>query len=138
LIRYYQDVLRLIERHGQQADENEQYFWLKPVIYTRGVFDITFSWHDTWVEAETALDNLSATSEGSLYEDFEQGWHFESFAEGARLFLRDSDPDFNKEHVCIVTDRRAFSEQIPTVRERMTRVLQELRTTFGRDYWSGR
>ncbi len=126
--------MRLAAKY-RRAGLSSSYFWLRPVIYSRGVFDITFAWHDTWEEAETVLDSLSANHEGGLYDFIEQGWQFEAFAEHGTLFIREADPDNDVEHCCIATDRHRLSEQIPAVRERMMRVLQELRTTFGHDYW---
>jgi hypothetical protein len=84
------------------------------------------------------LDALAGPGEGLLFHDLEQGWEFHAFAEGDRLFLREGNFDSGEEHFAIATDRAQLGGQIPAVRERVDRLVQELSAALGRDYWSRR
>jgi len=138
LVRYYQDVLRLVTRHRKEIGQKSQYFWMRPLIFARGKFAITFPWYDTWEEAVPLLNALAGSGEGLLFHDLEQGWEFHAVAEGNRLFLRQGDPDSGEEHFVIATDRTQLGGQIPAVRERASRLFGELSVALGRDYWSRR
>ncbi len=138
LVRYYQDVLRLVARHRKEIGQQSQYFWMRPVIFARGEFAITFPWYDTWEEATPVLDALAGSGEGLLLHDLDQGWEFHAFAEGDRLFLRQGDFDSDEEHFAIAADRAQLGGQVPAVRERVGRLMQELSAALGRDYWTRR
>jgi hypothetical protein len=138
LIRYYQDVLRLVARHRKEIRRQSQYFWMRPLIFAQGEFAITFPWYDTWEEAIPMFDALAGPGEGLLFHDLEQGWEFHAFADGDRLFLRQGDLDSGEEHFVIAADREQLADQTPAVRQRIDHLMQELSTALGRDYWSRR
>lgn len=136
LARYYQDVLRLIVHHRKDIELQSQYFWMRPLIFARGEFAVTFPWYDTWEEATAVLDALAGPGEGLLFHDLEQGWEFHAFAECGRLFLRQGDFDSGEEHFAVATDRAHLGGQVPVVRKRVNRLVEELSASLGRDYWS--
>lgn len=138
LVRYYQDVMRLVVRHRKEIDQQSQYFWMRPLIFARGDFAITFPWYDTWEEAVPVLDALVGPGDGLLFHDLEQGWELHVFAERDCLFFRQGDFDSGEEHLAIAADRAQLSGQVPVVRERVPRLLQHLSAALGRDYWSRR
>src|SRR5262249_17977720 len=126
LVRYCQDVLRLVAHHRKRIGQHSQYFWMRPLIFSRGEFAITFPWYDTWGEAIPMLDALAAPGDGLLFHDLEQGWEFHLFAEGDHLFLRQGDFDSGEEHFVIAADRTKLSNQVPAVRVRVGQLIQEL------------
>lgn len=136
LVRYYQDVVRLAARHRKELKTDSSYFWIRPLIFARGELDITFPWYDTWAEAAPVLDALASPDDGQLFRDMDQGWDFEAFAEAERLFLRRGNSDSGEDLFIIATRRAAVMSQIPTVRGRVERLLQQLTAAMGRDYWS--
>jgi hypothetical protein len=138
LIRYYQDVMRVVAHHWKEIRRHSRYFWMRPVIFARGEFAIQFPWYDTWREAVPALNALMASSDGLVFEDMEQGWEFQTFAEGDRLFLRQGGFDSGEDLFVINANRLQLAGQVPAVRERVERLLQELSAAMGRDYWSHR
>jgi hypothetical protein len=138
LVRYYQDVLRFVANHRKETAQQSHYFWMRPLIFARGTFAITFPWYDTWQEATPVLDALAGPGEGLLFHDLDQGWEFHAFVEGDRLFLRQGDFDGGEEHFAIGVDRAQLVGQVPAVRERVGRLVQELSAALGRDYWSRR
>jgi hypothetical protein len=138
LVRYYQDVLRLGARHKKVLKQQSHYFWIRPLIFQKDEFAITFPWYDTWQEAVAVLDALEGTSDGLVFDDLEQGWDVQVFAEGDFLFLRQGDFDSGEEHIVIATHRARLASQVPAVRARVIHLLAELTGALGRDYWSRR
>jgi hypothetical protein len=114
LVPYYQDVERLIVYHMKKMGQQSHYFWMRPLIFTRGEFAITFPWYDTWEEAVPMLDALTALGDGQLFHDLDQGWEFHAFADGDQLVLRQGDLDSGKEHIVILhaARNRAFPLQL--------------------------
>lgn len=135
LVRYYADLLRRMDRHGKQAIRQPQYFWLSPLIFSTGELEISFPWHDTWEDAERLLDALEASEDGEVFSGIEQGWELTIFASGERLFIRQCD-NTGEEHECVSCDRAGLTRQVPPLRARSGRLLEELRAAFGHDYWS--
>ena len=138
LFQYYRDVLRLVSQHRKESRQQSHYFWIRPLIFARGQFAMTFPWYDTWGETVRLLDALAAPRDGWVFSDIDQGWEFQAFAEGGHLFLRQSDPDSGEEHFVIATNQEQLVAPVPAVRERVGLLLQELSGALGRDYWSRR
>jgi len=136
LIRYYQDVLLHIDRYHKNVKQQGSYFWMRPILYSSGVFAGASPWYDTWEEATSLLVALTSTEEGEVFWDYDQGWQFEVFAEADRIYLRDSDPDYGEERYVIAVDRSNLAAQASEVRRRGSRVLQELVAGIGRDFWT--
>lgn len=136
LVNYYADVLRLIRKHCKDLSRQSHYFWLRPMIFSTGGFAISFPWYDTWVDCACVLDNFEANSCGIVYSDIEQGWQLDVYADGDRLFLRQTDSDTGEEHCCVCCGRKQLTGQIAPLRVRAARILDHLRQTFGRDLWS--
>jgi hypothetical protein len=138
LVTYYLDVVRLCARHQKDIARQKTYFWIRPLIFAGEEFAITFPWYDTWAESAPVLDALATLDDGPLYDDVDQGWEFQAFAESGILFLRQADPDSNKEHVVIATDHLALADRVQRIGPRVARVLTELTAALGRDFWSKR
>lgn len=138
LVKYYKDVLRLVAQHRKEIKQQLYYFWMRPLIFAVGEFTLTFPWYDTWGEAVPLLDALVSPRDGLVFQDMDQGWEFEAFADGDLLFLRQSDCDSGEEHFVIAADRAQIAGQVPAVRQRVERLLRELSAALGRDYWSRR
>jgi hypothetical protein len=138
LIRYYQDALRLIARHRKLPGQQLGYFWMRPLLFAPGDFYIDFPWYDTWEEAVPVLEALASPNDGLLFQDMDEGWEFQAFAEGDRLFLRQSDFPSGEDYSVVAADRATVAGQVPAVRQRVGRVLGELVAAVGRDYWSRR
>jgi hypothetical protein len=138
LIRYYQDVVRLVERHGKDMNRQSSYFWMRPLIFARGEFALTFPWYDTWNEAFPLLDALASPNERLVFDDLEQGWKFDAFSHRGSLFLRQGDFDTGEEYAVVAVDREKLAGQVPSLRQRVTFLLRELSAALGHDYWSQR
>jgi hypothetical protein len=137
LLRHYADVIRLRDKHGKRWVGQPTYFWVRPLIFSPGVFDISFPWYDTWEETKPLLAALEQTIESEIFSDLEQGWEVTIFASGGRLFIRQGDFDSGEEQECVSCDRAELVAQV-RVRERCERILLELRAALGTDYWSRR
>lgn len=136
LIRYYQDVVRLATHHRKEIEQSSQYFWMRPLIFFHGDDAITFPWYDTWEEAFPLMDALISPDEGLVFHDLEQGWEVHVFADRKQLFLRQGNFDSREEHIVAAVDRTILAGQVPTVRQRVGHLLDELTAALGRDYWS--
>ena len=138
MITYYRDVLRLCDKHGKQWSHQPSYFWLRPLLYSPGQFDISFPWYDTWDETRPVLDVLERGGEGEIFSDLEQGWEVTMFAADGRLFIRQGDFDSGEELKCVSCDHAALAGQVGPVRSRCERLLNEMRAALGFDYWRRR
>ena len=136
LIDYYKDVVRLAGKHGKNIQNQQSYFWLRPLIYRRDEFTVSFPWYDTHVESQRFLDSIASISEGEIFWDRDQGWELTVYCRNDRTYIREWNPDDNEEHVQINCPSRQLCEQVAGVRERVDRVVGQLRSHFGHDYWS--
>jgi hypothetical protein len=136
MVRHYQDVLRLAEKHGIAAPQ--PHFWVKPYLFFDGGGEIPFDWHDTREQAEWVFSALESPGDGEIFDGVEQGWEVNIVADGGRLFIRHADFDTQQEHACIRCDRGTLVRQAAPLRARLDRILAELRAALGADYWSRR
>ena len=136
LIKYYQDVLRMIDRYGKRVADQRSYFWLRPVLFALDDFEISFPWYDTWEEAKPLMDALESTRNGAIFSDIEQSWEVKIFATDTELFIRQGNSDSKKEHACVSCDRFNLCQQIPALRARCEHLIAVLRTVLGGDYWT--
>jgi hypothetical protein len=135
MVRHYQDVLRLAEKHGIAAPHS--HFRVEPFLFFDGGGEIPFDWHDTREEAEWVFAALESPEDGQIFDGVEQGWEVNVVADGDRLFIRHGNED-GEEFACIRCDRGALVRQVAPLRARLDRILAELRTALGADYWSRR
>jgi hypothetical protein len=128
LFRYYQNVLSLSEKHNRLISQD--YFWMRPIIYSPERTIMTFPWYDTWTEAENFLQQVSTDKCGPIFSDIEQGWKADIYATADKLFFQQ---DNNLSTGC---HRQNFHKQLPSLRERAQKILNELQSHLGKDYWS--
>lgn len=138
LIRYYHDVLDAADRHSQEVEPRSPYFWIRPRILSMSESLISFPWYDTWMESISFLQALQQPGNGLLFDDLDQCWEVEVYAEANRLFLRETDFDSGELVESIACNRKQLVEQIPDIVKRVEGLLQTLISALGRDYWSGR
>ena len=138
LVKHYADVIRARDRHGKRWTKQPTYFWIRPLIFSPGTFEISFPWYDTWEESEPLLDALERSGEGEIFSDLDQGWEVAIVASGGRLLMRQGDFDSGEEQECVSCDRTYLTRQVPLLRDRCERMLSELRRALGHDYWSRR
>jgi hypothetical protein len=95
LIRYYGDVLRLIQKHGMSFDRKRHYFWLGFFIENPSQsFDVQFGYYTTLSRMAGAIKALSRPSaNGEVYWDEDQCELIQIDAHDGMLYIRDSDPD---------------------------------------------
>ena len=138
LLDYYQDVIRLANKHGKNIQDQRSYFWLRPLIYRHEEFTVSFPWHDTHAESQRFLDSVAAPSDGEIFWDRDQGWELTVYGKDGRTYIREWNPDDNEEHIRINCPSRQLCEQVAGVRERVDQIIGQLRSHFDHDYWSHR
>jgi hypothetical protein len=136
LIAYYRDVVRLIRKYRKDIKALGHYFWIRPLVFSRGLFAIDFPWYDTQQEAERFLDSLGRPDLGELFWDRDQCWELTIWADSESLYFREWDPDYQEEHVAVRCDKRLLQDQLPLVRGRLNSLLQKLGESLGQDFWS--
>lgn len=138
LAKYYQDVLRMAARHGKSIREQEHYFWMRPHIFSRSDAGICipFPWYDTSKESAILLEAILEDGDGLLYDDVEQGWTFDLYAEGDCVSLRHGCLDTGGEYSVFAVSRSALTNQAAGARQRMDQILVHLVAGLGKDYWT--
>jgi hypothetical protein len=137
LVCYYRDVRRLMEKR-QKIVGDDMYYWLRPMVFAEGVPDLAFPWHDCWRDIYALLSDLTSSGDGMLFRDKNEGWAFQVFGEGDRLFLWQSRLQSGVEDLAIATGRADVRRQVPEVRARMEPLLRELTEGVGADHWTKR
>ncbi|HEY0022897.1 MAG TPA: hypothetical protein VGB24_08305 [Longimicrobium sp.] len=139
LVRYYADVLRLMEKHRKKVIKHRYFFELVPIIFAPGdKFELRYFTSEHWETATLLLHNLEQQRDGTLDDARDQGHDVEVVGWGDRLFIRVTDPDADPviEHACVSCDRASLVRQIGPLRERTRRIRADLRRAFEVDYWS--
>ena len=136
LIDYYKDVVRLADKHGKNIQNQQSYFWLRPLIFRRDEFTVSFPWYDTYTESVRFLDDLACPAEGEVFWDRDQCWELSIYAQDDRLYIREWNPDDEEEHVGVNCPTDQLCGQVVGVRERFDRVMDQLRAGLGGDYWT--
>lgn len=135
LLNYYRDVLILAKEHKKRIENRSSYFWIRPLIYERDEFAITFPWYDTYEETKRFLESVEEKEEGQVFWDRDQCWELTAHARDGRLYLREWDPDYEEEHVSVSVDFASLRSQIKPTKNRTESILTQLRAALGRDYW---
>ena len=135
LLKYYRDVLILAKEHNKQIENRSSYFWIRPLIYKRDEFAITFPWYDTYEEIRRFLESAEEHKEGQVFWDRDQCWELTAHARNGRLYIREWDPDYEEEHVSVSLDFASLRSQIEPTRNRIDNILTQLRAALGKDYW---
>ena len=138
LIDHYEDVLRLAHKHGRNIQDQQSYFWLRPLIYRSDELNVSFPWYDTLAESKRFLDSIASGGDGELFWDCDQGWELTVYGLKNRTYIRERNPENGGEHTRINFPSSQLCEQVAVVRERVDRIVRQLRLHFGHDFWSGR
>jgi len=135
LIEYYGNILKLSRKHNKNP---ENYFWLRPVLFKEGEWAFTFPWYDTLREVDNLFSNLQAKGPGEVFGDEDQGWCFEAYVEGGRLYLRESNPDAEERDYELVVSvpHSMVIGQMSQVLSRVKHQIGLFTERFGADYWS--
>ena len=111
LLRYYTDVLRAMQQHRKELNALSSYFWMRPVVRSRGKTLMSFPWHDTYPETAGFLRAVQDPSEeATLYSDLDQGWQVELYAAGNKLYLAQGSDDDDEPGTVYYTDRDRFAK----------------------------
>jgi hypothetical protein len=140
LVRYYSDVVRLIEKHAKKVIDHRHYFTLQPILYSPGgEFELRYFTSGHWETAALTLERLEDGRDGLHHDDVDEHWRVEVIGSGDRLYIRVTDPDAEsgvEELECVSCDRSSVIQQVGPLRERTRRLRQLLSGAFPVDYWS--
>jgi hypothetical protein len=135
LVRYYQSVMQAAAAHRKGLRELRHYFWLRPVLLSRGEAVLTFPWHDTYPQAAEVLQSLTSPEpEGLLYHDLDQGWQLAIYATADKLYFQQGDDD-GRVADRYVTDRARLQTLAAAALARTRQQLETIVRGVGQDFW---
>jgi hypothetical protein len=139
LINYYESVFRLNDKYEKELS-NASYFWIRPIIKNldNGNILASFPWYDTLQEIRYLCNGLINNEEGEIFYDRDQGWEIIVENDDGKLFIKESDPDYNETFCCIWVDRQEMIKQVKTTLEKIELIVNQLANYFGVNYWEKR
>ena len=136
LLRYYTEVLRAAKQHRQDLMHLSSYFGLQPVLRSKGRTLIAFSWPESYAGAAGFLRAAQAPEPAaSLYGDIDQGWQFEMYAEGNKLYVADGSDDDDRPDVVYYTDRDHFAKLAADALNRLQKQVALFVRETGQNPW---
>ena len=136
LVRYYKSVLTNIQKYRMDLSKCKQYFWMRPfLLYEHGV--VSFPWYDTYSETNHLLTSIEEATVGEVFWDRDQGWELNMIAQEGRLYIREWDPDDSGSIPSVNMDcpLGTLQSQCTEIKLRVKRVLNDLETALGSNYW---
>lgn len=139
LIKYYESVMRLNHKYEKEL-RNWSYFWIRPII--KNLHDdkilASFPWYDTLGEIRYLCNHLTNNEEGEIFYDRDQNWEVIVENYEGKLFIKESDPDYNETFCCISVDRQEMLTQMKTLLEKTELIIKQLAEHYGVNYWEKR
>ena len=133
LARYYTSVVKAATLHRKQLKDKTHYFWMRPVLLSRGEVILTFPWYDTFPESAGLLKSLvDPLPEGLIFEDMEQGWRFGAYATAEKVYFLQGTETGN--HTAVHTDRARLQQAAAGALARTRQILEILVKQVGQDY----
>ncbi|MCU0390342.1 MAG: hypothetical protein MUE81_04430, partial [Thermoflexibacter sp.] len=119
---------------------NASYFWIRPIIKNldNGNILASFPWYDTLQEIRYLCNGLINNEEGEIFYDRDQSWEIIVESYEGKLFIKESDPDYDETFCCIWVDRQEMMAQVKTVLEKTELIVSQLAKHFGVNHWEKR
>ena len=135
LARYYTSIVQAATKHRKQLKDQTHYFWMRPVLLSRGEVQLTFPWYDTFPESAALLQDLADPKpEGLLYTDMEQGWTSAAYATADKIYFLQGD-EGGRPHTACHTDRARLQQAAGLALTRTRQIMEILVKQLGQDYW---
>jgi hypothetical protein len=135
LARYYTSVVQAAAKHRKQLRELDFYFWMRPVLLSRGEVQLTFPWYDSYPESAGLLKSLlDPVPEGLINTDMDQGWRFGAYATADKVYFLQGG-ETGKPHIALHTDRARLQQAATLALARTQQVMEALVKQVGQDYW---
>lgn len=136
MLRYYTEVLQTARQHRKELSHLTHYFGLQPVLRSKGRTLVSFPWPDTYLAAAGFLRAVQAGEVAStLYGDMDQGWQFEVYAEGNKLYVADGSDEDDRPAVVYCTDRNHFAKLAAEVLARLQQQVALFVRETGQNPW---
>jgi hypothetical protein len=139
LIKHYESVMKLNLKYEKEL-RYSSYFWIRPIIknLNEGNILASFPWYDTLEEIRYLCNHLKDIEEGEIFYDRDQSWEIIIENYEGKLFIKESDPDYNETFCCISIDRQEMLMQIKILLEKTELIIKRLTEYFGINYWEKR
>lgn len=132
LEKYYASAIQWAAHHGRTLKAADSMFWLRPLIFVKDHFLFNFPWYDSVEETRRCLHGLLT----GHFDDQDQGWRFEAQTQGQYLYLRQSDPDQEREMEVVCLSTQVLMAQIPCCLARLEAQIRFLTQRLGCNYWT--
>jgi hypothetical protein len=139
LAAYYSQVVAAARQHRMPFNAIRHHFWVRlQLASAEGGIEFSFPWYDTYSESKRFLDALASDESGMIFDDLDQGWGIEAYAQDEVLYLRQSDPDSPElaPQAHGQVPRAALQAQLHELSDRTTRSIALLSQALGQDVWT--
>ncbi|WP_448570041.1 hypothetical protein [Thalassotalea ganghwensis] len=136
LASYYKDVVEKSAELSKPFNEIRQYFWLRLWFWnTEEDVHISFPWYDSLSEMQQFFSWLNDNNV-EPFIDADQGWQIDAVRVGENIHIRQTDPDYDEEHVNISLPYEKFLKEALKVEKRAQHIITNLSKELGVDVWS--
>lgn len=138
LLSYYRSVLIAAKKHNKERKAGDNCYWLRPIVYKKGLNSISFPWYDTFVEGLPFLEALATNRQGLIFDDLDQGWQVAVFSEKDKFHFIERDWEEDKAHWLVSCNREIVSDMARQAIERTKKQIEFLTSNIGTDLWTKR
>lgn len=137
LLEYYEEVLRLAKNYGKQEWEISHYFWLKLTIERgdKGLY-MEFPFYDTLGEISPLLEKIGSREEGALWEDEDEHWFVDIFAQDGFVYAREGDLEEDILTFLHKIPRKRFAVDCQEALGRTRDLIAYFSGHLKKDYWT--
>lgn len=138
LVTYYRSVLKASKKRYKSTKAGDVYYWLRPIVYKKGVNSINFPWYDTLEEARRFLETLTSDAQGLIYDDLDEGWQVAVYAENDKFHFIERDWEEDKPCWLVSGNRERISRMAEQTMERARKQVEFFIVSIGTDFWTKR
>ncbi len=137
LANYYKQIVERAISLDKSFNEIRSYFWLRLWLWnTEEEIHISFPWYDSLSEMQQFFSWLKESSKKELYIDVDQGWQIDAVRKGARIHIRQTEPECDEEHTNASVPFEILINTATEVENRATEIISSLTQSLGTDVWT--
>lgn len=138
LVKYYLSVIDVAKRYNKILAAGSSYFWIRPLVFKKGIDTITFPWYDTLADALPFFTAIQSSEEGCVFDDMDQGWHLVVYTENEKIHFVFGSLEEPEPYWVVSSNRFAIAQMAAYTLKRMEKEIVFLAKQTGKDYWTKR